>query len=113
MNQPIQEEPQANTLDENDFSLKRDEGNENGMGAVKMAISALVSFGLLTGAVDAGADFMDGVSINHDGFEIAGEMNGTMANLEAPQMAPMPTPDIAPNIDNDIMMSGPTMGTPV
>ncbi len=116
MNQPVQDEPQSNTLDEKDLSLTRDEGNENGMGAVKMAVSALVSFGLFSAVTEAGADFMDGFSINHEGIEVAGELNGTIANLEAPQpdFTPAPAPEVSMNLENPMVMAPPTpnMGMP-
>ncbi len=113
MNQPMPEET-SNTLNEKDFSLKVDEGNENGMGALKMIMSTLFAFGLFGAGMDAAAAGIDGFSadtINFDDIEVIGEMNGGIANLEA-QPAPAPAPEIAPEIENNIGLSAPSIMAP-
>lgn len=111
---------QAEGLNEKDFSLKHDEGNENGMGALKMAISALITFGLLSAGAESISDGLDSISpdmINYDSIENVGTLDNGLSNIEPPQpstpeFAPAPNTS-TPDIDNNITLSGPSPMTPV
>ncbi|MGH1456920.1 MAG: hypothetical protein ACRBDI_09080 [Alphaproteobacteria bacterium] len=114
MNQPMPEET-SNTLDEKDFSLKQGDGQDTGWDSVKQfVIGPLIAFGLFGAGMDAAAAGIDGFSadaINFDDIEVIGEMNGGIANLEA-QPAPAPAPEIAPEIENNIGLSAPSIMAP-
>ena len=114
MNQPMQDAPESNTLDEKDlFPIKQEDRTaDNPMGTVLSFMGLAIMTDLAVSGLDAAAGGLDAISGAN--IELAGQLGEGVipdsAMYQAPTFTPTPAPDVALDINNDIMMSGPKMG---